>query len=86
METDGQGAVGRGSGPDDAHRDNFLYSFKALKDTTDRGEEVTVSGIARHAGIDRTFLFRHRDLLEQVHAAEAEPPAGSRDCRDASAT
>ena len=47
---------------------------KALRDTTSRGEEVTVSGIARHAGIDRTFLYRHRDLLEQVHTAEAEPP------------
>lgn len=47
---------------------------KALHETTRRGEEVTVSGIARRAGIDRTFLYRHRDLLEQVHAAEAEPP------------
>jgi hypothetical protein len=47
---------------------------KALLDTTGRGEEVTVSGIARYAGIDRTFLYRHRDLLEQVHAAEAAQP------------
>ncbi len=47
---------------------------KALTDTASRGEEITVSGIARHAGVDRTFLYRHRDLLEQVHAAEAEPP------------
>ena len=50
--------------------------LKALNDDDHRhGEEVTVSGIARHAGIDRTFLYRHRDLLEQVHAAEAEPPS-----------
>ncbi len=48
--------------------------LKALRDTTGNGGEVTVSGIARHAGIDRTFLYRHRDLLEQVHAAEAEAP------------
>lgn len=51
--------------------------LKALRDTTGNGGEVTVSGIARHAGIDRTFLYRHRDLLEQVHAAEAEPPSTS---------
>ena len=51
--------------------------LKALRDTTGNGGEVTVSGIARHAGIDRTFLYRHRDLLEQVHAAEAEPPGTS---------
>ena len=51
--------------------------LKALRDTTGNGGEVTVSGIARHAGIDRTFLYRHRDLLEQVHAAESEPPSTS---------
>jgi hypothetical protein len=39
------------------------------------GDEISVSGIARQAGVDRAFLYRHRDLLEQVHAAEARPPA-----------
>lgn len=34
-----------------------------------------MSAIARRAGVDRTFLYRHRDLLGRVHAAEAEPPA-----------
>jgi hypothetical protein len=34
-----------------------------------------VSAIARQAGVDRTFLYRHRDLLEQVHAREAQPPS-----------
>ena len=36
-------------------------------------------GIARAAGVDRTFLYRHRDLLEQIHAAEPNrpPPPGS---------
>jgi chromosome segregation ATPase len=27
--------------------------------------------------VDRTFLYRHRELLEQVHAAAARPPAAS---------
>ena len=26
-------------------------------------------------GVDRTFLYRHRDLLDQIHALEATPPA-----------
>lgn len=46
---------------------------KALADTVAAGEEISVSGIAARAGVDRTFLYRHRDLLEQVHAAEAQP-------------
>ncbi|MFI9039861.1 hypothetical protein [Streptomyces sp. NPDC053726] len=37
--------------------------------------------IARQAGVDRTFLYRHRDLLALVHAAELAPaqedPAGA---------
>lgn len=37
------------------------------------GTEISVSGIARAAGVDRTFLYRHRDLLEKVHTAEAAP-------------
>ncbi len=31
------------------------------------------SAIARAAGVDRTFLYRHADLLGQVHAAQASP-------------
>jgi hypothetical protein len=32
------------------------------------GAEISVSGIARAAAVDRTFLYRHRDLLEKFHA------------------
>jgi Family of unknown function (DUF6262) len=38
------------------------------------GEEISVSGIARAAGVDRTFLYRHPDLLARIHALEATPP------------
>jgi hypothetical protein len=41
------------------------------------GTEISVSGIARAAAVDRTFLYRHRDLLEQIHALEAALPSGS---------
>jgi hypothetical protein len=39
--------------------------------------EISVSGIARAAGMDRTFLYRHHDLLEKIHALETTPPATS---------
>lgn len=37
------------------------------------GDELNVTAIARRAGVDRTFLYRHRDLLERLHAAETQP-------------
>ncbi|MGH3304352.1 MAG: hypothetical protein ACRDOK_22275 [Streptosporangiaceae bacterium] len=39
------------------------------------GTEITVAGIARAASVDRTFLYRHRDLLGKIHALQAAPPA-----------
>ncbi len=39
------------------------------------GAEISASGIARAAGVDRSFLYRHRDLLEKLHALDATPPA-----------
>ena len=48
--------------------------LNALDNAVNDGAELSVSGIARRAGVDRTFLYRHRDLLEQLHAAEAQPP------------
>jgi hypothetical protein len=29
------------------------------------GDPISASAIARAAGVDRTFLYRHRDLLEK---------------------
>jgi hypothetical protein len=46
----------------------------ALNQAASNGTEISVSGIARAAAVDRTFLYRHRDLLEQIHALEATPP------------
>ena len=47
----------------------------ALSKAVCDGAEISVAGIARAAGVDRTFLYRHRDLLAQLHALEATPPA-----------
>ncbi|MFI6412945.1 hypothetical protein [Streptomyces sp. NPDC050585] len=42
------------------------------------GKDITVSGLARAARVDRTFLYRHRDLLERVDPAASVPPAQGR--------
>jgi hypothetical protein len=47
----------------------------ALEKAAADGTEISVSGIARCAAVDRTFLYRHRDLLEKIHALEAAPPS-----------
>ncbi|MDQ2826042.1 MAG: hypothetical protein M3Y04_03605 [Actinomycetota bacterium] len=47
----------------------------ALDDAAAGGHELTVTGIAGRAGVDRTFLYRHRDLLEQLHSLDAQPTA-----------
>jgi hypothetical protein len=41
------------------------------------GTEISVSAIARTAAVDRTFLYRHRDLLGKIHATQAGPPAAT---------
>ncbi|AGP51775.1 DUF6262 family protein [Streptomyces rapamycinicus] len=56
---------------DSARRQRVI---KAINTARRGGTAISVSGIARQAGVDRAFLYRHKDLLAQVHAASAEPP------------
>ena len=78
----GQPAQNRPAGPmlagrqaDSARRRQRVIA--TLNRASSSGQEISVSGIARAAGVDRTFLYRHRDLLAQVHALETAPPATS---------
>ena len=48
---------------------------QAISAAASAGQEISPSGIARAAGVDRTFLYRHRDLLEQVHVVQANATA-----------
>ena len=48
--------------------------LEALDHAINQGDDISVSGIARRAGIDPSFLYRHRHLLEQIHAVEAQLP------------
>jgi len=45
----------------------------ALDQAATAGDPLSASAIARAAGVDRTFLYRHRDLLEKIHALQADP-------------
>jgi len=53
--------------------------IKALNEASSRGGEISVSAIARAAAVDRTFLYRHPDLLAQVHVAQTRPAAAEND-------
>ena len=68
-------AMSRGRQADSARRRQRVIA--ALSKAAAGQTEISVSGIARAAGVDRTFLYRHRDLLAQLHALEAAPPATS---------
>jgi len=49
--------------------------LNALERLTGAGEEISVAGVARVAGVDRSFLYRHHDLRAQIlqRAAKAQP-------------
>jgi cell division protein FtsB len=51
--------------------------LNALERLTGAGEEISVAAVARAAGVDRSFLYRHHDLRAQIlqRAAQAPPDA-----------
>jgi hypothetical protein len=68
-------AMADGRREDSARRRQRVIA--AISRAVTDGAEISVSAIARAAAVDRTFLYRHRDLLGKVHAVQAGPPAGS---------
>ena len=65
-------AIRQGRQADSARRRQRVIA--ALGRAHTDGTEISAAGIARAAGVDRSFLYRHRDLLEEIHALEATPP------------
>ena len=65
-------ALADGRRADSARRRQRVIA--AINRAATDGTEISVSAIARTA-VDRTFLYRHRDLLGQIHATQAGPPA-----------
>jgi cell division protein FtsB len=51
--------------------------LNALERLTAAGDEISVAGIARAAGVDRSFLYRHHDLRVEIltRAAQGQPDA-----------
>lgn len=43
---------------------------EALRQARAQGTEISVSGIARAARVDRSFLYRHKDLLSEIHTVD----------------
>jgi hypothetical protein len=60
-----------------ARRNDSNLRRRKVIDALDRlrtnGDEITVSAVARNAGVDRSFLYRHHDLRSQILALAAEP-------------
>ena len=61
----------------DGRRDDSMRRRQRVLAVLDQaaaaGDPISASAIARAAGVDRTFLYRHRDLLEKIHALQADP-------------
>ncbi|MFN2503906.1 MAG: hypothetical protein ABR540_06715 [Acidimicrobiales bacterium] len=68
-------AMAEGRRADTARRRQRVLS--ALAEAALAGGPITVSGIAGRAGVDRTFLYRHRDLLERLHDLGAQLPGAA---------
>jgi hypothetical protein len=66
-------AMRKGRQADSARRRQRVIA--ALNNAAADGTEISASAIARAAAVDRSFLYRHRDLLAKIHATEASPPA-----------
>ena len=57
-------------GDSDRRRRKVIDALDRLRTN---GDEITVSAVARTAGVDRSFLYRHHDLRSQILALAAEP-------------
>jgi len=66
-------ALRQGRQADSARRRQRVIT--ALEHASRHRAEISVSAIARAAGVDRSFLYRHHDLLTKIHALQAAPPA-----------
>ena len=61
----------------DGRRDDSMRRrqrvLAAIDQAAAAGDRLSASAIARAAAVDRTFLYRHPDLLEKIHALQADP-------------
>jgi AcrR family transcriptional regulator len=50
--------------------------LKALDELSSDGQPISVSAVARHAGVHRSLIYRHTDLHATVAARAAQPADG----------
>lgn len=50
--------------------------LKALDELTSDGQPISVSAVARHAGVHRSLIYRHTDLHATVAARATQPADG----------
>jgi hypothetical protein len=64
----------------DGRRDDSMRRRRRVLAAIDQaaaaGDRLSAAAIAHAAAVDRTFLYRHRDLLEKIHALQADPVPG----------
>ena len=65
-------AMAQGRRADSARRRQRVLT--ALTEATNAGDPISVSAIARRAGVDRSFLYRHPDLLERSNTSTPWKP------------
>src|SRR5674476_436112 len=68
-------AMRQGRQADSARRHQRVIA--TLQRATNDGTEISASAISRAAGVDRSFIYRHRDLLAQIQAHQGTPPAAA---------
>ena len=64
-------AMRQGRQADSARRHQRVIA--TLQRATNDGTEISASAIARAAGVDRSFIYRHRDLLAQIQVRCVAP-------------
>ncbi len=64
----------------DGRRDDSMRRRRRVLAAIDQavaaGDRLSTAAVARAAAVDRTFLYRHPDLLEKIHALQADPVPG----------
>jgi hypothetical protein len=61
-------------GRDGSELTTTSYAGAGEGDPDPTGPRSKATSIARHSGVDRIFVHRHRDLFERIHAAATQPP------------
>jgi hypothetical protein len=68
-------AMRQGRQADSARRHQRVIA--TLQRATSDGTEISAAAIARAAGVDRSFIYRHADLLARIQAHQGTPPAAA---------